>query len=278
MTAAPPDPDHAALVAACEPGVALCTLVGIEGSFSRRLGAQLAVRADGTLAGSLSDGCLEAQLARDARVARGPEVHRYGRGSPNIDFRLPCGGGLDILVDPAPDRAAVRDALAALKKRRPATLPLPANPLLVERPFVPTLRITAFGEGPELAALEAIGAAAEIRVEAIDRAALSLGRPSGRDAADAWTAIVLLFHDHEWEIALLEEALAGDAFIIGAQGGAQAREARLAALRRRGISEAALARLRSPIGTPAGSRTPSALALAILAEVVGTYEARHPLA
>ena len=59
------DEDHAALVAACEPGVGLCTIVGIEGSFSRRLGAQLAVLPDGTTVGSLSDGCLEAQLATD---------------------------------------------------------------------------------------------------------------------------------------------------------------------------------------------------------------------
>ncbi|WP_298195899.1 XdhC family protein, partial [Novosphingobium sp.] len=56
--------DHAVLAAALEPGAVLCTLVGIEGGFSRRLGAQLVVGADGTLTGSLSDGCLEAELAR----------------------------------------------------------------------------------------------------------------------------------------------------------------------------------------------------------------------
>lgn len=39
--------DHAALAAARETGVGLCTIVRIDGSFSRRLGAQLAVLPDG---------------------------------------------------------------------------------------------------------------------------------------------------------------------------------------------------------------------------------------
>ena len=120
------DEDHAALVAACEPGVGLCTIVGIEGSFSRRLGAQLAVLPDGTTVGSLSDGCLEAQLATDMRGQAGPRVIRYGSGSAMVDFRLPCGGGLDILLDPAPDRFACREIVRMLDSRRPAILPLPS--------------------------------------------------------------------------------------------------------------------------------------------------------
>ena len=40
--------DHAALRAAAAGGAGLCTVVGIDGSFSRRLGAQLAVHPDGS--------------------------------------------------------------------------------------------------------------------------------------------------------------------------------------------------------------------------------------
>mgnify|MGYP003113317950 CR=1 FL=1 len=269
---APVDEDHNALAAACEPGVALCTIVGIEGSFSRRLGAQLAVLPDGSTVGSLSDNCLEQQLAADCAGASGPFVFRYGRGSSLIDFRLPCGGGLDILIDPAPDRAACTAALEQLAQRKPTTLRLPENDHLTERHYIPALRLTAFGEGPELAALAAIADVAGIGVDAVDKSSMSLGRPSGRGAGDGWTACVLLFHDHEWEVALLEEALAGDAFYIGAQGGAQARSVRLEELQRRGADSEMLARIRSPIGTPRGSRTPQALALAVLAEITGEYE------
>lgn len=274
--AVPRDEDHLALAAACQPGTGLCTIVGIEGSFSRSIGAQLAVRADGSIVGRLSDGCFEQQLARDCGEASAPVVRRYGKGSPVIDFRLPCGAGLDVLIDPEPDREACASALDALQRRRPAMLALPGDGNRNRRAYLPSLAIAAYGDGPELAAFAAIGRAAGVAVEVIDKGTLSIGRPSGHAMADEWTAVVLLFHDHEWEIALLEEALAGRAFYIGAQGGAQARHLRLDELRRRGVTETALARIRSPIGTPRGSRTPQTLALAALAEIASEYERLRP--
>jgi xanthine dehydrogenase accessory factor len=266
-----------ALAAACDPDVALATIVGISGSFSRRLGAQLAACADGSIAGNLSDGCLEQQLARDGREASVAEVRRYGSGSPLIDFRLPCGGGLDILIDPEPDRSACRAAIETLSARRPASLALAPNGLLERRSYIPALRVRAFGEPAELTPFVSIARAAGIVVEGIVKDRLSLGRRSGRDPVDTWTAVVMLFHDHEWELALLEEALESDAFYIGAQGGAKARDRRLDEMRRRGVDEARLARIRSPIGSSPGSRTPQALALSILAEIAGAYECLHPV-
>ena len=270
------DDDQAPLVAAFANGASLCTIVGIEGSFSRRLGAQLAVLPNGSVVGDLSDGCLERQLVTDCRSLAASEVRRYGSGSSLIDFRLPCGGGLDILLDPAPSRAACGAAVAALGERRPASLPLPTTPQALARSYIPRLRIAAFGEGPELAAMASLARAAGIDIVAIDKTELALGRPSGHSGLDAWTAVVLLFHDHEWELALLEEALAGDAFYIGAQGGMQARAARLADLRRRGLAASSMERVRSPIGTPSGSRTPQTLALSVLAEITHEYERLRP--
>ncbi|MGC1270542.1 MAG: XdhC family protein, partial [Croceibacterium sp.] len=108
--------DRAALRAACAPGVGLCTIVGIEGSFSRRIGAQLAVGPDGAITGSLADGCLEKQLAREVLEAKGPDpfLRRFGAGSPLIDFRLPCGSGIDILIEPEPDRDLCQAVVARL--------------------------------------------------------------------------------------------------------------------------------------------------------------------
>ncbi len=277
MTAAFAD-DHAALRAACEPGVGLCTITHIDGSFSRRLGAQLAVHPDGKVTGSLADGCLERELAR--QVAEGGErrVMRYGSGSPVIDFRLPCGGGLDILIDTEPDREACRLAVLALDERKPARLALPQPSPLAQRRFVPTLRLVLFGEGPELAAMAHIAKAAGISVETHGRETgeLSLGRKPDHLLADRWTAVVLLFHDHEWERALLEWALETPAFFIGAQGGAPARAAREAALVEAGFAPEQLARIASPIGTVKHSREPAALALSVLAGISGEYELRHP--
>src|SRR6187399_3688320 len=112
--------DRSALRASCDPGVGLCTIVGIEGSFSRRLGAQLAVHPDGAITGSLADGCLEKQLASEIARATGPVVKRFGAGSELIDFRLPCGSGLDVLIDPEPERALCRAAVERLDCREEA--------------------------------------------------------------------------------------------------------------------------------------------------------------
>ena len=56
MSELPPTGDHAALVRAAQGDAALCTIVGIDGSFSRRVGTQLAVAGDGSRAGDMSSG------------------------------------------------------------------------------------------------------------------------------------------------------------------------------------------------------------------------------
>lgn len=267
--------DRFALRAACEPGVGLCTIVGIEGSFSRRLGAQLAVHPDGAITGSLADGCLEKQLASEIAAASGPVVKRFGQGSELIDFRLPCGSGLDVLIDPEPDRALCRAAVERLEAREAAALALPIAEL-PERRYIPALRLQLFGEGPELEALVALAGTAGIEVAAHGKDALSLGRRPAGLSADPWTAVVLLFHDHEWEQSILEWALDTPAFHIGAQGGFEARRSRLERLAERGAAPEQLTRIRSPVGVIAHSREPGVLALSVLAEIVGEYEGLHP--
>ena len=267
--------DRAALRAAREQGVGLCTVVGIEGSFSRRVGAQLAVAPDGTITGSLADGCLEKQLASEIAAASGPAVKRFGAGSELIDFRLPCGSGLDVLIDPVPDRAAIRAAAGQLEAREATALPLPSEQL-PERRYIPALRLQLFGEGPELEALSALAATAGIDVAAHGRDALSLGRQPAGLTADPWTAVVLLFHDHEWEQAILEWALGTLAFHIGAQGGFEARRQRVERLARANVAPDQLGRIRSPVGVIPRSREPGVLALSVLAQIVGEYEALHP--
>lgn len=278
MMMAPLAGDHAALRAACQPGVGLCTITHIEGSFSRRLGAQLAVLPSGSIVGSLADGCLEQELANEVQKGGERRVIRYGAGSPQVDFRLPCGGGLDILIDPDPDRADCKNAIEALDARREARLTLPDPSPLAQRRYVPELRLVLFGEGPELAAMAQVAAACGIAVEPHDResSTLSLGTIPDDLVADRWTAIILLFHDHEWERAILQWALTTPAFLIGAQGGAPARAAREAELVSLGFAPEQVARIASPIGTVKHSREPLGLALSALADISGAYELRHP--
>ena len=83
---------------------------------------------------------------------------------------------------------------------------------------------------------------------------------------------MLLFHDHEWEAALLEQLTSGQAFYIGAQGGENARIERALTLAARGVDEQAIAAIRSPIGLIPSCKSPTTLALSALAEIVAEYE------
>eukprot|EP01035_Chromulina_nebulosa_P031414 gene31413-41886_t len=90
--------------------------------------------------------------------------------------------------------------------------------------------------------------------------------------ADPWTAIAFLFHDHDWETALIARALAGRAFYVGAMGSRAAQANRAASLVAAGVSPEDIARLRAPIGLIPSSRDPQVLALSTLAEIVRDFE------
>ncbi len=270
--------DNAALAAAAEDDCALCTIVGIEGSFSRQLAAQLAIRRDGTVTGSLADGCLEAQLVAEARQIDRPVVRLYGSGSEQIDFRLPCGSAIHILIDPAPDRAAIAGVARDLAERRPGVLALPLpdtddHTRLRHRRYIPDLHIMALGAGPELTALAHLATAAGVALRGYgpDSAQLALGRAPDLPAPDPWTAVILLFHDHEWERDVLRWALRSDAFYIGAQGGAVARQRRLATLTEGGATPGDIARITSPVGIFPQARQPATLALSALSDIIFRY-------
>lgn len=264
--------DDAALLAVAAHGGALCTVVGIEGGFSRRVGAQLAVLEDGALVGSLADDCLEKQLASDVAKLTEPAVHRYGAGSPFIDFRLPCGGGIDILLDPSPDAQACAGVAADLRARCASALPLPTNALMERRQYIPPLALDVIGNGPEVECLAALASAMELPVRVVRKGDLSLGQRPGHPVPDRWTATILLFHDHEWEGPILAHALSGDGFYIGAQGGHKARLGRVQRLRELGVAETDIARVRGPVGAIPSCREPDMLAVSILAEIMAEYE------
>jgi xanthine dehydrogenase accessory factor len=90
-------------------------------------------------------------------------------------------------------------------------------------------------------------------------------------ARDRWTAVVFLFHDRDWEDALLPEALALPGFYHGAIGSLRTHAARLERLREGGCDEAALAKLKGHIGLIPATRDPAALAVSVLAELTGAY-------
>lgn len=98
----------------------LVTLVRAAGSTYRRPGARLLALPDGRTAGTISGGCLEADLLRKAqwRVREGAVLQSYDTGFDDvaeIPFGLGCGGAVDLLLEPAgsPEARATLDALRA---------------------------------------------------------------------------------------------------------------------------------------------------------------------
>ncbi len=260
----------------------LITLVGIEGSSSRAIGTQMAVLADGRHIGSFSGGCAESAIvaeARDVLTSGTARRVRYGIGSPYIDVRLPCGGGIDLLFTPRPARDAVADTLARLGRREPARLQLGDH----SQDYAPALRLIAIGHGEDLLALVRLARAYGIDVEAyapdtqgdnhdgVHPLVIRTRLPA--ISGDAWTAIVFAFHDHDWEEFLLPQALSVPAFYHGAVGSRRTHRARVEALRAAGVPETHIDRLRGSIGLIPATRHPATLALSILAELVQDYEA-----
>jgi xanthine dehydrogenase accessory factor len=85
---------------------------------------------------------------------------------------------------------------------------------------------------------------------------------------DARTVICVLTHDPKFDVPVLEVALRTPAGYIGAMGSRRTHEDRLERLRAVGVTEAELARLRSPIGLDLGARTPEETAVSIAAELI----------
>lgn len=97
----------------------LVTLVRAEGSSYRRPGAHLLIGADGECAGSISGGCLEAEIVRKAAwmVRNGAVVERYSTlfdDTAEIPYGLGCGGIVDLLLEPT-DTPECRALLAAMQ-------------------------------------------------------------------------------------------------------------------------------------------------------------------
>ena len=85
---------------------------------------------------------------------------------------------------------------------------------------------------------------------------------------DRYTALACLTHDPKIDDQALVPALAADCFYIGALGSRRTHAKRVERLVEAGVAEAAVARIRAPIGLDIGAVTPAEIAVSILGEIV----------
>ena len=280
---------------------ALVTLAGVDGNAPRAVGAQMAVSETGQWSGYLSGGCLEAAIALEAVAAikaRKPRLLRYGKGSPYLDIRLPCGSGLDVFIQPIRDAALIEDMSERLERREPFALRIDlvtgACQLLTPvgvpfhshregnrffQAYEPALRCLIIGSSPIGVALAELAASSGFESEfyATDPDILPKLpvpvkvrplKPRLPFAADRWTAAILAFHDHDQEFPFFSSLLPSPCFFIGAIGSRNAHAVRQAVLTEAGFSEAEVARINSPAGLLTGLKTAPCVALSILTQIV----------
>jgi xanthine dehydrogenase accessory factor len=296
------------LINASERGerTALVTITDVTGSASRAPGTHMAVSETGAFQGSFSGGCVEAAVVGEAKrvIAGGKaELIRFGIGSRYLDIRLPCGGGLDFLVTPNPSIGMIGQARYLLQERFSVLLALGHDGSVSAAQagtgcrsgweddvfrvrHDPELRLVIVGHGAETQALATLarGYGAEVAVLSPDTAIVEAVAACGAAAwhlktaartpllrTDKHTAVVMLFHDHDWEDELLAQALEQNAFFVGAMGSRATHARRLARLERQGVPASSLARLVGPIGLIPATRDPDTLALSALSQIVGLY-------
>lgn len=285
--------------------VVLVTIAKVIGSASRAPGTHMMVCESGVSCGSFSGGCVEAAVVAEAlrilQTGRAEQV-RFGVGSPYLDIRLPCGGGLDLLFHPEPPSHVVRTVIQDLEGRRPVALRLHRDGRIeitgarqstgwMHDAFVavhvPDPRIIIIGQGAEAQALRRIAFSygAQTVLLSPDETLVGKERLAGRKAellktpapsphlnSDPYSAVVLLFHDHDWEVELLEQALEQPSFFIGAMGSRRTHAHRMKALQARGVSSDLTTTVVGPVGLIPKTRDPDTLALSIMAQIAQRFE------
>lgn len=245
-----------------------------------------------------------ARQGQDAHIPQGaPQFLKYGiKADEAHRFGLPCGGTLELLLEFDPDPEPLGRLVAQLESgklmqrevrladgqvtlrqaEQPSDLSVSDTTLLNN--FGPEYRMLLIGAGQLAEYLATMALFNGFTVTVCDpreeyRGSWSVGgvnvaadMPDDvvRDfSADRRTAIIALTHDPKLDDLALLEALETPSFYVGAIGSRSNNN-----LRRERLIEyfdqtqESLARLRGPIGIYIGSKTPSEIAVSIMAEVL----------
>jgi len=285
--------------------VTLGTIVRTWGSAPRPVGALVAIRDDGQVAGSVSGGCVEDDLIEKVRAkavaAERPQLMTYGVTNEDATrWGLPCGGTLQVVLEPVSEQSGLGGLLDVISKQQLAKrrLEMDSGRVTMEpgrwsdalefdgkvltTVHGPRWRLVLIGAGQLTHYLADMAKMLDYHVTVVDPReeyaggwevagiALDRGMPDDviRDMnLDGHSAVIALTHDPKLDDMALLEALKSAAFYVGAIGSKKNNDARRQRLKEFDLSDAEIARLRGPVGLYIGSKTPPEIAVAILAEM-----------
>jgi xanthine dehydrogenase accessory factor len=238
---------------------ARATVVRAVGSVPGKVGASLLVAATGETYGTVGGAALEErvkELAREAIASRRGDLHHFDLaawktgGLPSL-----CGGSVDVAIEFVPARphlllwggGHVAHALAEI---------------------LPTLEydFSVADDRPEWVAEERFPRADRREVVAPE-AVWKVFEPSN------YTHLYVLGYDAQRDTRVLEVSVTQFPNAIGLIASAAKRTHIFAELRRRGVPEERVQRIRSPIGIPLGAESPAEIAVSVVAEIV---QSMHP--
>lgn len=280
----------------------LATVLSTWGSAPRPRGSHMPVHADGRFEGSVSGGCVEADvLALAGEVIRNGRAERrqYGVSDPPAwQVGLPCGGSIDILVQPvsaagfapelfdtltqARDRGKAVFLFTDLDTGRTQSEPAEGSALFVNR-YDPPRRLIIVGAVQIAQSLAVITTALGIDVTLVDPRGrfLTEERFPGITLDDRWpdeavvalspgsaTAVVTLSHDPKIDDPALIAALTHPTGYVAALGSRKSHAARLERLRTAGLSEQDLGRIEGPAGIDIGAMGAGEIAVSIAAGMI----------
>lgn len=296
-------------------GVLLATVVRTWGSAPRPPGSLMILRDDGLVAGSVSGGCVEDDLI--GRVHAGqlqgerPQLVTYGATAEDARrFGLPCGGSLQLAIEPLAQHSGVHALLEAIEAQRSVMrcLDLETGRVTLQPAITrdglqfdghtlrtvhgPGYRLLVIGAGQLPRYLAAMARMLDYRItvcdpreeyvqawQALEGVTLSNGMPDELAAAmqlDARSAVVAATHDPALDDLALMEALRSDAFYVGALGSRRNNARRRRRLLEFDLDPVQVARLRGPVGLKLGAVTPAEIAVAIVAEMTAARRGLAP--
>ena len=285
--------------------MAIATVVETWKSAPCPVGTHMLVHADGRFVGSVSGGCVEGDVLERAHMVLAgapPVLRRYGIADDAAwDVGLPCGGDIQVLVQPVSadgfpahlfgDIIKARSAGAALsvvtdlESGRSALLDDDAGAGFVNI-YHPPRRLLIVGAVEIASALAAIAVSQGVDVTLCDPRGrfLTAERFPGIRLDDRWpddavkafapdsrSAIVTLSHDPKIDDPALAAALASPAAYVAALGSVRSHQARLARLSAAGVSAEQCARIEGPAGVAINAISAPEIALSIASGMIRAF-------
>lgn len=282
--------------------MALATVVSTWGSAPRPRGSHMLVHEDGRFEGSVSGGCVENDiLATAADVIAGALaiLKSYGVGdSAAWEVGLPCGGTIEVLVQPVSEAGFPPSLFGEIEAARGAGRSFDvATDLATGRSgagefvnrYDPPRRLLIVGAVQIAQALAGLARELGISCVVIDPRArfLTPERFPVVMLDDRWpdeavtalrpdpaTAVVTLSHDPKIDDPALIAALAHPTGYVAALGSRKSQAARLERLTAAGVKPEDLTRIDGPAGLDLGAIGPAEIALSIAAAMVKAFHAR----